>query len=144
MCEEVIPCYVKLALRANKGYGTDRAAGSRGIVGSCDGEGCAMIRGMRNANSACVGAAAGCVPGGGDVGPKWAIEVPIDSDHRLVVEMILTGREAEEGRSRETPTAIDGLCYRHFSAVDAVASSEENDDVAVKQISSRIEYQTRI
>ncbi len=103
-----------------------------------------MIGRRCDADSASGGAAAGCIPGGIHVVPKWAAGIAVSRDHRLVVEMIAAAGEAEESCVREAPPAVGRFRDRHLSAVDAVAASEKDNDVAVEEISLRVEYQARV
>ena len=55
--------------------------------------------------------------------------------------MIAATGKAEVSGGRETLPTVDRFSYPHLCAVDAVASAEENNDVAVEEISLGIEYQ---
>src|SRR5262249_62345275 len=76
--------------------------------------------------------------------PKWAAYGAIGRNHRLVVEVVRAAGEAEEGGAAKGLSAVSRFGYRQLSSVDAVASAEEYDNVAVEEISPGVEYQTRI
>src|SRR5437870_2105604 len=66
--------------------------------------------------------------------------IRVGSDHRLVVEVILTAGKFKEVHVGVSPAAIAGASHRHFGAVDGVkVRAEEDDNIAVERIAPGIE-----
>src|SRR5258707_13640061 len=81
----------------------------------------------------------GGIPGDVHIVAKRTTRILVGSNHRLVVEMVGSILETEEGDSGICLAAIDGTSNRHFGTVDAITSAEMYDDIAIKEIVTRVE-----
>ena len=140
----IVPCDVKLAVRADEWNGADCAAGPFRIIRARHREGGALIARRRQADSASGRAADRRVPRHVDVVAERRGGIRVRRDHRLVVEVIFAAVEREVRHARIRFAAIRRFRYGQLSSVDAVTVSEEDDDVTVKEVAARVERQRRI
>src|SRR5258707_4395928 len=98
-----------------------------------------MVTGSCDSHTTATRSSGGGVPGDVHIVAKRTNRILVGSNHRLVVEMVGSILETEEGDSGVCLAAIDGTSYCHFSAIDPVATAEMHDDIAVKEIVARVE-----
>ena len=70
--------------------------------------------------------------------------IPIDRDHRLVVEVVGAAGKREVGHLRPGAARVGRASDGHRRAVYARAVSEEDDDIAVEEIAARVPGKRRI
>jgi hypothetical protein len=71
-------------------------------------------------------------------------EVSVGGYQWLVVKVIATRREAEEGGGGKVVTLIGGVGHSQFSSIDATSVSEKDHDIAGKDVTPCIEGNPRI
>src|SRR5712692_8789651 len=108
-----------------------------------------MIRRRRDPHATANRSTHGCVPRNVNIIAQRTAWVGVGSDHRLVVEVVLTTLKRKESYRGIRLAAISRSRHRHFSPVDAdtvrrAYAAKEHHNVAVEDIALRIESQRGI
>ncbi len=103
-----------------------------------------MIGGVGDANAAGYGTSAGRIPGDINVVAKIAPRIYVGGNHWFVIEMIAAARKAEKAGGGKTPSPVGRFGDRQLAAVYTIASTKEDNNVAVEQVPAAIEDQTGI